>query len=86
MIETFKEVLSTSFEEWRQDILKSGDAKTIDISKAFIEIMARNIFIITLGQDITGDQMDLMCKKDKHSNSLTPKKVKIPEAILECFE
>ena len=64
MIENFKEVLSTSFEEWRQDILKSGDSKTIDISKAFIEIMARNIFSITLGQDITGDEMDLMCKKD----------------------
>ena len=64
MIENFKEVLSTSFEEWRQDILKSGDSKTVDISKAFIEIMARNIFSITLGQDITGDQMDLMCKKD----------------------
>ena len=64
MIENFKEVLSTSFEEWRQDILKSGDSKTIDISKAFIEIMARNIFSITLGHDITGDEMDLMCKKD----------------------
>ena len=64
MIENFKEVLSTSLEGWRQDILKSGDSKTIDISKAFIEIMALNIFSITLGQDITGDEMDLMCKKD----------------------
>ena len=55
MIENFKEVLSTSFEEWRQDILKSGNSKTIDISKAFIEIMARNIFTITTGQDLTSD-------------------------------
>ena len=86
MIENFKEVLSTSFEEWRQDILKSRDSKTIDISKAFIEIMARNIFSITLGQDITGDEMDLMCKKDQLSYGLTPKKVKIHEAILECME
>ena len=63
MIDTFKNVLSSSFEQWIQDIKLQPDGfKTFDISKEFIEIMARNIFSITLGEDITADKFGLMCR------------------------
>ena len=48
--------------------------------------MARNIFSITLGEDITGDKFDLMCRENEASTKFILKNVKYHEAILECME
>ena len=48
--------------------------------------MARNIFSITLGEDITSDKFDLMCRKNASSKDFISSKVKVHEAILECLE
>ena len=48
--------------------------------------MARNIFTITLGLDITKEKFDLMCRKDPASSEFEVRSVSLHEAILECID
>lgn len=86
-MENFKDLLSNYFEQWTQEIKSEPHGfKVYDISKVFVELMARNIISITLGEDIINERIDLPCRENSTGNSFVVKSLKIHEAIVECFE
>ena len=81
-----KDILALKFEEWITQIEASPLQKTtIDISKEFQEIMARNIITIAFGEDINSEKIDMNFRKEAGSSQFITKKVIFSDAIEECF-
>ena len=60
MVETFKVIVGMRFKEWMDEIKKAPErSKVIDISKEFMEIVARNILVTILGEDINDEKIEL---------------------------
>ena len=51
--------------------------KIHDISKDFIEIMAKNILAILLGEDINEERFDLMMRVDSKGSKFHVKNIKL---------
>ena len=59
--------------------------KIHDISKDFIEIMAKNMLAILLGEDINEERFDLMMRVDSKGSKFHVKNIKLHEALQECW-
>ena len=53
----------------------------IDISVEFVDLMARNIIQITLGEDINDEKFEIKVRESPESSTFVVKKVKLSEAI-----
>ena len=86
MIETFKDILEETFNKWSLEIKASQDGITvIDMAEEFNEIMSRNMVTIILGEDITEEEVEINCRVSETSYSFVLKKLKLCQAIDECF-
>lgn len=86
MIETFKDILEETFNKWSLEIKASPNGSTvIDMAEEFNEIMSRNMVTIILGEDITEEEVEINCRVSETSYSFVLKKLKLCQAIDECF-
>ena len=86
MIETFKDILEETFSKWSSAIKASSDGSTvIDMAEEFNEIMSRNMVKIILGEDITEEEVEINVRVSETSFSFVLKKLKLCQAIDECF-
>ena len=86
MLENFKDLIGKQFQDWTHDIRETPEKMKIhDISKAFIEIMAKNMLAILLGEDINEERFDLMMRVDGKGSKFHLKNVKLHEALEECW-
>ena len=87
MMECLKDLIGSSFEKWAEDIASSQkEEKVIDISVEFAKLMARNIIMIAFGEDIDEELFELKVRKSQKGSQFETKKVKLSEAINECWE
>lgn len=65
MLESIKDKMELYCEKWSAEIEASEDGSTtIDISKVFNEIFARNIFQICFGKDIALEKISILDRED----------------------
>ena len=80
MVGVFKEHLNISCDKWLAEIAQNGGSTRIDISVEFERIFAHTINHICFGEDLNDERFDFQCY-DKVSETFTPKKVSMREAI-----
>ena len=56
------------------------------MAEEFNEIMSRNMVTIILGEDITEEEVEINCRVSETSYSFVLKKLKLCQAIDECFQ
>ena len=83
MIEGLKDLVGSSFEKWTEEISNSEKKeKVIDIAVEFVNLMARNIILITLGEDINDELLfELKMRKSDNRSEFETRTVKLSEAI-----
>ena len=87
MMESLKDLVGSTFEQWAEDITNSEKKeKVIDIAVEFVNIMARNMITIALGEDINEELFELNVRKSHKSSEFETRKVKLSFAIYECWE
>ena len=60
MVEVKKDLIGDTFDKWAQEIQASPEKeKVIDMAAEFIELMARGIITITMGEDINDEEFEL---------------------------
>ena len=87
MLEVMKDLLEKRFEEWLASAKCSPDGATvIDISVEFLEIMSRNIIMISFGEDINDELFEISVRKTKTGSEFVKKQVSMSFALQEIIE
>lgn len=82
LISVFQDKVMDAIKQWTKEIEQSKEQATeIDISEEITKIYGKHIITISLGEDITDQQLELMIEKEGSMDVFELKKVNIITAL-----